>query len=225
MALGNSEGDVKKAAENSADKLNDSYKAALGIKSPSRVMMENGGFVIQGLVKGMEQGENEVTSISDKLANIIPKAFDFLENELYSIGQQAMQGFANGINESGNEAINNANRIANDVADTMKKALDIHSPSRVMMQIGGFIGEGLALGMSKSANRVNDASRLLADASIVQPNSSGGAIIANKSFSDMKIEIPMIVDSREFSRAIVKPFSEELEKHRVKSDYSMGRKF
>jgi len=123
---------------------------------------------MSGMVNAINIGSVNVMTKMSYLSGSIPNQFSSLPSELTSIGQNAMLGFANGINSSGDIAISNANRIANDVASTMRNALDIHSPSRVMAKIGHFVGEGLAVGIEKSTRMVNDASNALASASAIK---------------------------------------------------------
>lgn len=57
-----------------------------------------------------------------------------------------------------------ANSIASNIARTMRSALSIHSPSRVMDKIGGFTGEGLYNGMSSWVKDIYDVSKQYAQA-------------------------------------------------------------
>ncbi|MBO0438972.1 tape measure protein [Candidatus Enterococcus ikei] len=163
-----------KASEKMGDTVDEQLRSSLGIHSPSRVMVENGNYITAGLAQGIKNGENEpiqnIQSITEKLKD----EFNGLPNEMNTIGNYVMQGFADGINQGGESAIANANRIANDVANTMRKALDVHSPSRVMMKIGGFVGEGLAIGMEKSAKMVDKASNILSNSAMNVNNNSLG---------------------------------------------------
>jgi hypothetical protein len=75
--------------------------------------------------------------------------------------------------------MNKAKSIANSVKNTIKKALDIHSPSRVMMELGEFTGEGFALGLNKTLRDINVTADRLAYAAVpsVEPSnySAGGS--------------------------------------------------
>jgi len=56
--------------------------------------------------------------------------------------------------------------IADRLVDTLKKTLDIHSPSRVMRALGVFTGRGLVEGITSTGNDVEDASSMLATRTI-----------------------------------------------------------
>lgn len=62
-----------------------------------------------------------------------------LAGKAWKIGSQLVQGAKNGISK-------------------LKNALGIHSPSRVMKEIGGYMGEGLAIGIRDEQNNIAEAS-------------------------------------------------------------------
>lgn len=77
------------------------------------------------------------------------------------------QGLINGLASKQNAIIAKARTIANSVASTMKKALGIASPSRVMRQVGRFTAEGMVIGMQDMAGEVQKASAALADNAVI----------------------------------------------------------
>lgn len=216
-----------KASEKMGNTVDEQLRSSLGIHSPSRVMADNGKFITTGLAQGIENGQNEpirnIRTIADRLKNEL----NGLPNEMNTIGNYAMAGFADGINQGGEHAIENANRIANDVANTMRSALDIHSPSRVMMKIGGFVGEGLAIGMEKSAKLVGKASTLLSDASM---NISSGAIgqqtsqLTGESSQSLNITVESILDGKILARETAYFMAAELQGISNKKNAALGRR-
>lgn len=91
-------------------------------------------------------------------------AMSGLNGQLYSAGVFAMQGLTNGINAGASSAVAAARSVANQVSAAVKSAMDIHSPSRVMAKLGGFITQGLAVGMINDLREVDRASNQLAQA-------------------------------------------------------------
>lgn len=170
---------VDSASKDLGDGVNKNVKGPLDINSPSRVMIENGGFIVAGLVQGMQQGQSSILSITNTLANTVKEPFANLPNAMQSLGYNAGAGFANGLASASGSIYSTANSIANNVARTIQSALDIHSPSRVMMKLGGFVGEGLALGMADSEKYVINASETLAQATIPDASTMFGSDINN----------------------------------------------
>lgn len=217
---------VGKASKDMGNSADEQLRSSLGIHSPSRVMVENGSFIALGLAQGIRDSENEPIQNIHSLAQKIPEQFTNLPNELNVIGNYVMQGFADGINQGGETAISNANRIANDVADTMRKALDIHSPSRVMMKIGGFVGEGLAIGMEKSAKMVNKASNLLSNSAMSVDDSAiaqSGQLQVNNN-SAMYITVESVLDGKVIAQDTAQFMAYELQAIQNKSNISHGRR-
>jgi tape measure domain-containing protein len=66
---------VMGAAQSIIDKIPGPIKHALGIKSPSRVMMAIGKWITEGLVKGMLGGSKKVAATSKKLHELVTKAY------------------------------------------------------------------------------------------------------------------------------------------------------
>jgi len=79
-------------------------------------------------------------------------------------GALAGTGFADGLREKRAEIMAVARSIARDVQREMELALEIHSPSRVTMRIGAFVGEGLVKGLAAQSQNVKGAALGLSDA-------------------------------------------------------------
>lgn len=72
-------------------------------------------------------------------------------------GRYVGYGFDDGLWSTRWTIYNTAEVIATNAANRMRRALRIHSPSRVTMEIGGYFGEGFAIGISDSVKTVSDA--------------------------------------------------------------------
>lgn len=89
--------------------------------------------------------------------------FNIMTAELPDIGKQAMKGLINGMDGMKGEVMSKAREIANAVSKTIQKALDIHSPSRVTMELGEFTGLGLAEGLENSLKIIQRQAAAMAD--------------------------------------------------------------
>lgn len=94
---------------------------------------------------------------------------------LYAIGRNIIQGLANGIKSMASAVVDKVRDIANSVTRTIRNVLDIHSPSRVMRDIGKWIPIGLAEGISKHINAVIAATNRMAQATIPSVSSAAMA--------------------------------------------------
>lgn len=82
--------------------------------------------------------------------------------DLASIGRNIMQGLVRGISSMSGAVKDTVKGIANAIPSGVKKLLGIHSPSRVMMALGEFVGQGLAKGVTGTAKQVASAGKSLA---------------------------------------------------------------
>ncbi|MDX8359828.1 hypothetical protein [Cytobacillus sp. IB215316] len=92
--------------------------------------------------------------------------FNAMKDDLPSIGKNAIEGLIDGMNSMKSSVISKAREIADAVSSTIESALDINSPSRVMMDVGKWIPEGLAEGMESNISSVIAATNNMAHAAI-----------------------------------------------------------
>lgn len=99
---------------------------------------------------------------------------DYTSKQLYQAGVDSAQGLLDGLKSREANMYALAEEIANGIAERIRKALDIHSPSRVMATIGEQIGAGLAQGIEDSAGLVGRAADdLFAIPAIPSPRVAG----------------------------------------------------
>lgn len=119
------------------------------------------GGIWSGISSAVSNGINGVVSFMSGLAGKALSAVSSLPDLLVSTGRNMIEGLMNGIQEV---AGNIAGAILNPVKDAVagvKNFLGIKSPSRLFMQIGGYTGEGMAIGLRKSGAMVQKASDAL----------------------------------------------------------------
>jgi len=80
--------------------------------------------------------------------------FNAMKSTLPEIGKQAIQGLIDGMSSMQGGVADKAREIAQSAAQAMRKALDIHSPSRETKWIGQMVGAGLAAGIAGSVRDV-----------------------------------------------------------------------
>lgn len=108
--------------------------------------------------------------------------FNALTSSLPEIGKNAIQGLMDGMEAMTGPLMAKAQKIADTVSKTIKKALDINSPSRLLMQYGEWTGEGFAEGLENSNDIVKKASLSLAQ-TVPNQLSGGSSTSISKSFS------------------------------------------
>lgn len=148
--------------ENVFDPFISGFKSAFGINSPSTVMAEQGGYIIAGLKKGITDAISSVTETAKKILSAIKSAFDNFS--LFDIGKNLIQGLIDGVNNMIETAKNAVANVGNAVIDKVKNVLGIHSPSTVFAEIGGYIDQGLANGITAAITYVTAAMQGVVDA-------------------------------------------------------------
>lgn len=151
-----------------------------GIKSFFFTTVENIKTTISNGFENMKNAVSEkMTAAKQTITDIWNEAQKFLEDiDLYEIGKDIIQGLIDGIGSMASALWEKAKAIADMVKNTIRDALDINSPSRVMRdQIGKWIPIGLAEGIEKNINAVVSATNRMAQATI--PNVAGysGAVV------------------------------------------------
>jgi phage-related minor tail protein len=91
---------------------------------------------------------------------------NIMKASMKDIGVNSIQGLINGMSEMTGPLVAEARKIAEAVASTIKSTLKIKSPSRVTMEMGSYVGEGLAIGMKNSIPQVTRQASAMANAAI-----------------------------------------------------------
>jgi TP901 family phage tail tape measure protein len=98
----------------------------------------------------------------------------FRNIDLVQIGKDIIAGLIRGIGSMGGAVMRSVSKIANSIPNGVKKLLGIHSPSRVLMELGGYTAEGLAVGIGKGLNGVQRMAGAMATAAT--PNIGGQSL-------------------------------------------------
>lgn len=88
----------------------------------------------------------------------------------YDAGVNAAQGLVDGLKSQQNAIEAQMERIADAMVASIKRTLGIASPSKVMRNLMGFVGDGAVLGLQDSLPSVTDAMRAL----VALPNATAG---------------------------------------------------
>ena len=113
---------------------------------------------VQGVIDGANSKLSAITSSANSLKNALTNTVSGdLYNKMYNIGNNGIQGFAKALTDSPayKQAIENAKQMAKSAVDAVKAELQIHSPSKVMAEVGTYFAEGMATGVKETAPVIN----------------------------------------------------------------------
>jgi tape measure domain-containing protein len=99
--------------------------------------------------KGAEGKKKSVTDAFKKIADACAEALSNKKASFESAGKSLAQGFADGIGANTFKATAKAKAMAEAAEKAAREELDINSPSKVFMDIGGGVPEGFAMGVDK----------------------------------------------------------------------------
>lgn len=117
----------------------------------------------------------QATSLWSAVTGMWDSVVSFFKSfSLFDIGKNIIQGLIDGVLNMKDMAVNTIKDIASGITDGIKGFLGIHSPSRVMMEVGYWTGEGLAQGIDSTGDTVSQASVGLAE-QVIDPHDAPAA--------------------------------------------------
>ena len=89
-----------------------------------------------------------------------------LISTMAQIGRDIISGLINGITERMGALTEKITSVKNTIVGGLKNALQVHSPSKVTMELGTFVTEGLSIGMQQELPALNKTTQQVATAAI-----------------------------------------------------------
>lgn len=147
------------------------------------------------ITEGMAEQEPILTEYIEGLKEQLIALIESFRGDFTDVGNMMMEGVAQGI-RNGESGVVNA--VAAVIAAAVKRAradLDIHSPSKVFAEIGGYMASGLDVGWTE---KMRDINRSISGslASIASPpgaaESAGAAGGRNYSYGDINVYVDTV---------------------------------
>jgi phage-related protein len=168
---------------------------------------------LEGLVTALKNSWGGALDFFKSIGEGIIKIFSGIVDSFKNIGAQMWDGLKSGFDA----AVNKAKDWGSNVADSFKSFFGIHSPSRLFMEYGGFMAEGLGIGwdnkidsvvrdMSKGVNvhgNIDFASSSLGKSSSAQINT----MLSGMSERGGNYNINLVVDGRTLANVVFDPLN------------------
>mgnify|MGYP001182210586 FL=1 len=137
--------------------------------------------ILLALIDGLIKTIPTLVGSIPKIVDAIFKAFGKVNWK--EIGKDIINGLIKGLTSLASSVWQKAQEIADGVKRRIKEALKIGSPSKIMIEMGEFTGEGLAIGLDRTVRDVMRKAQSLAQAAVpeIQPLSiqpTMGAVVA-----------------------------------------------
>ncbi len=135
---------------NNRNLMHDGYeeaRKAINSHSPSKLYAELGTYIVMGLEQGINSRSGNAVTTMSQLMSKMTVPFNNSKNSLTNAGVNLMIGLTNGVSSGASTLINRAISIANTITNIFRSVWQIHSPSRVMDQMGVYFMQGFQNGI------------------------------------------------------------------------------
>lgn len=163
-AIENNAKKIREAMIRFAEHLWNAFLNFFGIHSPSKKMEGAGNNMIEGLIKGITSFFGKIGKCITDLGKKIWNGVKDFGKKMFNIGKDLIQGLLNGIKSAWNAIAKFFEKAWNGIVDGFKSFFGIHSPSRLFMQYGEYLDEGLAIGLEKETSTIDKAMTKVAGA-------------------------------------------------------------
>ena len=166
------EGTFKTVADNTIKAIKAALNKAFGMASDTASATKSKGSG-EGIVKGISDGikdkavESSFTSVANAVRDAAGKAFSTAlgisgggwfssasSSKFKDVGKAICQGIADGIDANTSTIKSAAERAAQAALNAAKAKLGINSPSKAFAEIGGYMMEGMSLGLEDGQGEV-----------------------------------------------------------------------
>lgn len=154
---------------------NDAYKQIVDAG------VEQGGAYAAALVAGGQGSISEVNGLVSTINAAANNLGKDASSRLYQAGVDAAQGLVDGLESLSEKLDSAATRLGTSIANAVKRALGIKSPSRVMMDMMDYgVGDGLVAGLDSQHGKVGAAADRLSKQIAVSPEVAAYAAAQSK---------------------------------------------
>lgn len=127
----------------------------------------DGGQMAKALAGASDATIKQFNTLEGQLGTAANSVGKSTADALYGAGLKAAQGLVKGLQQQEGAIQKEMDRIAQGMVNSIKKALKIKSPSRIMFNLGAFTTQGLVNGLKSLQGKVTDAAKSLATSSII----------------------------------------------------------
>lgn len=168
-----------------------------GFKANWPAMKEAGQKALEQALGGMFS-TSIFSELGVKTGELMAKAIEKIKSFVQvfkDAGKAIISGLISGIQGSVGGVVNVISGVGQTVSGTFKKMLGISSPSKVFEGFGNFIDEGLAQGIDRNMDTVDDAMDSLYDSVLTVPKAKGNVSVYGESENGYNGNVDMMVQA------------------------------
>jgi uncharacterized membrane-anchored protein len=132
--------------------------------------VEQGSTFADALLAGGNGAIQQTNSLVSQINGIADSLGSETSSRLYQAGVDAAQGLVDGLTSLSAQLDSAAYKLGTSIALAVKRALGIASPSRVLRDMMGDVGDGAVLGLQDQQVKVGTAASALASQIAVNPS-------------------------------------------------------
>lgn len=144
-----------------------------GLLSLVSELFNTGVQLMKSFLSGMQSFFGTIVANVVSFAKSLPRKIKTGLGSLVGVGMDFIAGLWKGIKEKFDGVIEKVKGLAAKLPGAVKKVLGINSPSKVMMEVGGFFDAGLEKGIVKGTRAVGKAASNLGDSAVESVDLSG----------------------------------------------------
>lgn len=137
-----------------------------------------------------DQAFGAIYELSEAFNSWADPFFNHVWSVMTGIGGNIINGLIGGLQNKWNEITRWFGNLGSSIPNWVRQALGIYSPSKVFMEIGQYLMEGLKVGVEKFASQPEDALRGVSSAMADQAMQAVGDTITNNSSTSISVTIP-----------------------------------
>lgn len=198
---------AKRTGQQTFDAIDDVTKADGTFKESGYTAGRKYG---EQLVRGLGAYERSVSEQANALAVLTNTPLADLQGKAYTAGVNAGQGLANGLYAKQGAVTSAATSLAAIAQNTIRSALQIRSPSKVMEKLGEYTAEGQAVGMINRLDQVKRAAEEVGFAAIPNVPDIGTGDVLSGSSGTSRFAMPMQLFLR-MGKHVFTAFAEDIQ--------------
>ena len=185
---------------------------ASGLLRAASTLSSAGKRLISLLASAITGALSSLASKAISFAKKIPDGIKKGLGSLKSVGSNLIEGLWGGISSKFNSVISRVKAMAARLPSAVKKVLGIASPSKVFMEVGKWIPEGLALGIEKNIGSVQDAMDTMSGATSFTP--AENSFKSNGASGDV-FNFNMAYDAGNDANDLLRDFARGVQRYRM----------
>lgn len=140
--------------------------AVSAARSQASAFLSAGTTIISNLVSGVKSKASQIASTVKSAISSAKSAASGAASSFRSIGSSIIQGLVGGIKSMASSVASAARSVVQGAINAAKSALKINSPSKVFIEIGKYTGEGMVVGLDRTAGKVARSADNMANSAI-----------------------------------------------------------